>query len=296
MAIEKSSIDLYSLQGEFERLNNICDYKFFFLLGMAKSGTTWCQQILNTHSQIICRGETNLNKRWARPLKSCIDRYNQNVKESGNDNVYFGDDQSEFFYICGILQMMGVWLEERSDDQIRFVGERTPNNMAARMRTWNKYFPESKFLHVIRDPRDVAVSACLFWKRRRPNNFNKRLANIEHYFDEFIKLWVRQIDDCRILSGTLPGRYFEFRYEDLINSSSTTLKSILNFIGASSAVEEVQNCIWQTSFENQTGRARGSEDFSGHKIRKGVIGDWVNHLDAENVLGKYGDLLNQYGY
>jgi hypothetical protein len=296
MDIEKALIDIHTISDELERLRAVRDHQSFFLLGMAKSGTTWFQQILNYHPQIICRGETNLNKRWARPLRLCIDQYNQKVSESGADKVYFGDVQSEFLYFCGVLQMMETWLQERGDDNIRFIGERTPNHMAVRIRTWDKYFPDCKFVHIIRDPRDVAVSACLFWTRRNPDNHSEQLSTPAIHFEKFIRLWTDQIDKCRAAAAEIPSRYLEVRYEDLINSPNVTLTKVFTFLDALNTEDIVENCLLRASFEKQTGRTRGDEDISGHKIRKGVVGDWVNYLDVESVLKKYGGVLEKYGY
>lgn len=63
--------------------------------------------------------------------------------------------------------------------------------------------------------------------------------------------------------------------------------------------ERLLGIVWEHEFKRVSGgRKRGEEDAGSH-WRKGVHGDWVNHLTEEHVRvfkQRYNDLLLQYGY
>ncbi|GJL81584.1 MAG: hypothetical protein DHS20C01_12180 [marine bacterium B5-7] len=279
-----------------EQLATLSAMQFFFVVGMPKSGTTWLQNILDKHREVICRGETNIKKRWQLPLENCVETYNNMVAASGFDKVYFNEKHLDYLFLSGVLLMMQEWLHNRSQDPIRLIGERTPNFMSDRMDTWNKYFPECKFVHIIRDPRDAAVSGWLFWSRRKKKVAASRFNNIEDFFRYYISQWIQQIEKARQLSLEFEGRYIECRYEDLIAEPNSTLTTLLEFLGVDADVDIVERCLVDASFETVSGRKRGEEDFTGNKLRKGVVGDWVNHIDRNHVSELYDSTLARFGY
>ena len=63
--------------------------------------------------------------------------------------------------------------------------------------------------------------------------------------------------------------------------------------------ERLLGIVWENEFKRVSGgRRRGQEDAQSH-WRKGVHGDWVNHLTADHLRffkERYEDLLFQYGY
>lgn len=65
------------------------------------------------------------------------------------------------------------------------------------------------------------------------------------------------------------------------------------------SVSMLQNILERKSFKNLSGgRRRGQENAKSH-YRKGVPGDWTNHLNDEHVRvfrQHYGDLLMKLGY
>jgi len=286
----------HSLRDTFTRLGSLAKYQYFSVVGMPKSGTTWCRSLLDSHDQIICHGETNLRQCWEKPVHTCIENYNDGVNRSGFDKVYFGNRQEDFLFLCGVLFVMNAWVMERNSDQIRHIGEQSPNYMAGRMRNWKKYFPKTKFLHIIRDPRDAAVSNWYFFTRLNPGIYETKFGTVDRFFDYYLGEWVKQVDACREFVVRTPERYLEYRYEELVHQPVETLTKILTFIGASSDPKAVNKCLERASFEKLTGRRLEDENLAGHKHRKGIVGDWKNHLNIELVNSNYGNVLSKYGY
>lgn len=79
-------------------------------------------------------------------------------------------------------------------------------------------FPDTKFIHLIRDPRDVARSSIgMGWA-------GNVYYGVEHWL-ETEQAWVRLQDKI------LPDQYLELKFEDLILSPDTILKELCFFIG-----------------------------------------------------------------
>ena len=83
-------------------------------------------------------------------------------------------------------------------------------------------FPRAQFIHVIRDGRDAALSARAKWGRSKP------------YMDISYLLhnWVRNVQSGQSAGDQLgPDRYYEVRYETLINKPEGTLQALCIFLG-----------------------------------------------------------------
>jgi hypothetical protein len=96
-------------------------------------------------------------------------------------------------------------------------GDKTPIYVA-HMRTIGGALPEARFVHLIRDGRDVALS-----RRRRGMGEGKPLADTA-------TLWRRRIENARQQARRLRGRYLELRYEDLIADAEPELRRVCELI------------------------------------------------------------------
>lgn len=95
-------------------------------------------------------------------------------------------------------------------------GEKTPIYVKS-IRKISGALPEAKFLHVIRDGRDVALSI-------------RDRAVKEHPIPRIAERWVRRIGQARRQSKKLePGRYKEIRYEQLILDTEPVLREVCDF-------------------------------------------------------------------
>ncbi len=91
-------------------------------------------------------------------------------------------------------------------------GDKDPGNMV-RIDQLNRWFPDSRFIHIIRDGRDACLSHL-----EQTFGFNNLLACAEAWREEV--QWVRRI-------GALLGdRYHELKYEDLVADTETVLRRI----------------------------------------------------------------------
>ena len=135
-----------------------------------------------------------------------------------------------------------------------------------------KLLPEAKYLFIIRDPRDAFVShrrATAAWTEGANNTVQGCLGRLEKYY--------RGYESVR---GN--RQVFLARYEDLHLRFDTTLTALFDFIGVPSGPDLIAQSFKRNSFFTRTGRMPGDEVRSDHR-RKGIIGDWRNHLDSKEA-------------
>ena len=89
-------------------------------------------------------------------------------------------------------------------------------------------YPDAQFVHIIRDGRDAVLSML-------ERSVDIRIFSIY----QGAKLWKRYVDAGRSVGALLPpGRYLEFRYEDMLDNQESTLVRVCNFLG-----EEFSNSV-----------------------------------------------------
>lgn len=93
----------------------------------------------------------------------------------------------------------------------------------------------------------------------------------------------------------------EVKYEELLADEVMTFAKIVSHLGLELPENDLLRIVRECSFEKKSGgRRRGDEEQSSH-LRKGVEGDWKNHMPEgsplhEAFMEQYGHLLNQLNY
>jgi hypothetical protein len=95
-------------------------------------------------------------------------------------------------------------------------GDKTPY-YGLHMDQLKALFPDARFIHMIRDGRDVALSTRGLW------------FGLGEGIDEQAGNWMNRIRQMRQLAQ-IHGDYMEFRYEDLVTDTHTVLHKICEFI------------------------------------------------------------------
>ena len=146
-------------------------------------------------------------------------------------------------------------------------------------------FPNARFLHIVRDGRDVALS----WLRARFGPQNLYTAAL---------LWRRWVRQGRAQGAGLPGhRYLEIRYENLLAETEAVLRQVTAFLG-----ENFQPAMMKPS------RIHSSEGpsvyprpqwISDQEIVADNTGKWLEAMPAADRVvfeSVAGDLLAELGY
>jgi Sulfotransferase family len=276
----------------------------FFVCGCPKSGTTWVQLLLDRHPEVSCAGESHLVV-LLKKFSGLIGDHNFHQRR--RNTAIFGD-------IVGYAPFPEIepaderWLFESLVERmlekavhkpgVRAVGDKTPN-LAEHLNWFPDMVPHAKFIHVIRDARDVAVSGWHHLHRTAPAAELRQLSAFRDYALLSAQLWQVVVLRARAEAARLGDRYLEVRYEDLHRDPDAAIERLLRFLGVAAEPALRRACIDQASFSALTGgRAAGQEDPAAF-LRKGLPGDWRNWFDpALNtaVLAEIGPLLAALGY
>jgi hypothetical protein len=265
----------------------------FFVLGCQKSGTTWVQQLLDEHPEIICRGEGRFGPVLLPLLQQTLRAYNE--RHTAGPELNFTDQQLEYLFVTTVALALGNAVAGRD---VKCVGEKTPEHSMLAP-AFARIFPRSRFIHVIRDGRDGVVSGW-FHGQRVGESFTTRFKDLADYVEFYVtRHWIPYIQSARSVGQTAPHRYFELRYEDLLTEPEPIIRRMLEFLGVDPSDDAVRRCRDNASFEKLArGRKRGDED-RGSFYRKGVAGDWKNHFDdgcVQAFARHGGEMLRALGY
>ena len=293
----------------------------FFVTGLGKSGTRWLTKILDSHPEVLCKGEgrffsagwrrADLDPERDRALASSLYyalTHSEHLRLWIERSVWSRDGEADE-HLRTLMRLATEYFltQELSKSGKRLVGDKSPLQDEEFMREVSEVYPGAKVIHIIRDGRDRTVSSMHRGLRRANQGYLHRLTPEElskgeaHREDPrklmetgegmFTEERLRQAArHWRLLVGRavedgpalLGDDYTEVRYEDLLERPNEEVERLLGFLGAGTDREIVQHCVSSASFEKLSkGRERGQEDPSSF-YRKGVAGDWKNHFTEED--------------
>jgi hypothetical protein len=163
-------------------------------------------------------------------------------------------------------------------------GDKTPS-YTSHLNLLYQYFPNSKFIHIIRDGRDVAIS-------------NRQQVWGQTSLCLMIEDWKQVVSCARKIGSVLGDKYLELRFEDLISAPKDTITGVLDFLNISfedSVLRKeggtVEHLLPQRSLAFHTNLAKPPDPNFAYKWKK-KLGD------ADQVLCHTiaGDLLNDLRY
>ena len=161
--------------------------------------------------------------------------------------------------------------------------------------------PEARFIHLIRDGRDVAMSRI------------KRSLKNPPPMTRVARNWRRRIRRAQ-RQGAKLNHYLELRYEDLILDTETTLRTICDFIELD--FDPVMLTYYERAEERMSEMAHDLKPVDGKPLRPGeermqahkltqeppsadAIGRWRKRMDSDDLEtfeSVAGDLLDELGY
>lgn len=265
---------------DFDKVAMVLGRQKFFIAGTERSGTTWLQIMLNGHPEIACRGEGHFVDHLIPKMDELFDGYRTTVgafnKSYFKDTDGFPtptDEHRKFIKRISIAMLMADFDHDKVH---RVYGEKTPGNVR-HLDTLLELFPNARFVFIVRDARDVAVS---LWHHGRQKDTADR-PPLDKLARELASHWKKDLKRFMTFRECHPHQTHIVRYEDLHATPDTPLTGIFDFLGVTAGDEAIASAINAGDFKKFSGgRSRGEED-NAAQFRKGIVGDWQNYEEAD---------------
>jgi hypothetical protein len=284
-----------------KRVDTVFGKEIFFVFGYPKSGTTWVQHLLNGHPEIWCGGES-LFTRLLPLLKDATNLYNEQVTQinevrlqNRQDYAQFTEENLDFLFVTAIGLLFS---NLTGDSPVKCIGDKTPEYLKAN-ELFADLFPYAKFIHIIRDGRDVTISGWFQNLRLYGEDYKKRYPDLCSYIADCAQEWVCEIREARSFEQTHPDHYLELRYEDLHLNFDLSVQRMLKFLDVDASGPMIEQCRNAGAFSRFSQNRQPGEEDRVSFFRKGVAGDWKNYYDQsclDTFMQYGGGLLRELGY
>jgi hypothetical protein len=262
--------------------------KVVFVTGAARSGTTWLQNILGAHPEIVTPQESDLFNYYVAPLyrewRKSLPESEAEWQARRHNGLPAIITEDEFDEMVGevIGRIYGRVAELKPSASV--VLDKVPGyGMYAGLIF--RQLPDARILQIIRDGRDVAMSL-----RRASKGFGRTWAASQ--IDYAAWTWTSNIEACRHLEES--EGYAEVRYEALRGpEAAEELWAAFEFFGVNPDAVDCQALVEQFSLERTSGRPPSSMVWSGEVMKRlaappsepsdffgaGSVGGWRDGFD-----------------
>lgn len=285
-----------------------------FVVGVNRSGTTLLRMMLDAHPQLAMPPETHFVPELSKQMtasKKQSERWDaEQVVEFLIAHKRWGDfgldpaalrtrlaNQGNLHPANVLREFYALYAEGQG--KARY-GDKTPGYVK-QMGMIQRSLPEARFVHLIRDGRDVALSR------------DDRTGGEDLSIDRLAKIWKRRINRARGQRHRLK-HYMEVRYEDLVADPETALRRICDFVELpydsamldyhERAGERLQEMARDLPADNGGALHRAEERMEAHSLvteapRLDRVERWRDSMSAEDLAAfeeVAGDLLEELGY
>jgi hypothetical protein len=289
----------------------------FFVLGSQRSGTTLLRLMMTCHPNLAMPYETGFITAFARdasfitPFRNRLSRYDN--LQSRSQMASLLDDIMTFPFVRagdlgidkelilskeidsypGLIDaIMTEYAKARGKNRW---GDKTPEYTEDIDIIW-RLFPGCKFIHLVRDGRDVVL-----------RQLNVRLEN---WFSKSMPLlaqrWAYKTTICHKVGSVLgPEYYMEERFENLIQNPETVLRKICDFLGEPYSAEMLNYKKAPKSAVPQYPGAENPKEIEAvHKhsfgeLDRKMVSTWKNKMSqADRIIFEQnaGYALELFGY
>ena len=224
LSVEKDTISV--VLEEEENVGNP-----FFIISCPRSGSSLLSRMLDAHPRLAVPFESHLFNTFYPWLKYYGDLKDQGATELLIQDILSTDvmrdwhpsvDKASVLSMLRVRSFGGVvdaimrsWAKTQNKQRW---GDKTPEHVFYSSNIL-ECFPNSKFIHIVRDGRDVAIS--LIRARFGPKTVYSAARRWESYLNEIEKL-------KRSIS---PSSFFQLHYEDLLHDPQKILADVCEFLG-----------------------------------------------------------------
>jgi hypothetical protein len=280
---------------------------FVFIVGCPRSGTTLLRHILMAHPQIAVTPESHWVPVWFEQRRGLtpdgmvtpelIDLLLEHPRFArlriGREELVRlmanGQPLSYSAFVTGILDLYGKKKHKP------LVGNKTPQYVQ-RMRTLHSLWPGARFIHLIRDGRDVRLSVANWSKTPQT-----RLARLSTWKDDPASTtalwWESNVRRGRESGKSLgPGLYYEVRYECLVARPREECSAICAFLSV--PYDEAMLRFHEGQKRSDVMSSANGAWLPWRPVVPGLR-DWRTQMSSEDVErfeAIAADLLDELGY
>jgi len=220
-----------------------------FIIGCARSGTTIIGDFFQNNSQCVYFNEINIWQKYsiAHRLFRSVWQYLPNlillrtihykVTSFLQDNNLMKEDKG---HRLAEKDVTHKHIEQIKSITSQIHGKRLvvkhPRN-SLRIPFIRKLFPNAKYVHVIRDGRDVTCSLMTkqgsgYWAHMKPPDWRSWQKKYPKGPKKYAWQWTTTIDIINSDKSKIPkSDFIEFKYEDFVRDAESTMKHIFDLLG-----------------------------------------------------------------
>ena len=270
----------------------------FFIIGSGRSGNTLLRSILSGNSDISIPPESYRipfaikkfhifnNRDWSEVVSVVLDEF-RNEKEFVHWEIDIENVQNKLENIPDTKKTLANIFDElyctysKQHSTGKIWGDKTPMNTS--YLGWiGSVFPKSKFIHIIRDGRDVVSSYLKMGRYTTVKDAAQR--------------WKKSVKFGKSFGSSIGNNYMEIRYEAMVSSPEEVIKNICSFLGITYSIEMLNHTnlvekLGDTSLSHHSNLSR--------PITTDSIGKWKENLssaDKNEVLKLLKEDLMTLGY
>jgi Sulfotransferase family len=287
----------------YRRTNNQSN-PFVFIVGCPRSGTTLLQRLLDAHPEIAISSETFwipyyfrrrigltpeglVTPEMVSRLFEYYKFYRMKIARQDLERLCATNCPSD--YATLVTEIFDLYGDYRGK---ALVGDKTPDYVRE-LALLHELWPNAKFIHLIRDGRDVALSAT---------NWKRKVAKLERMFPTWAAepvvtaaLWW----EWNVGAGRATGQdfgsevYYEIRYEALVADAAAECKKLCAFLGVP---------FHESMLHFHDGKTRPDPGLDAKSAWQPItpgLRDWRSQMPAPQVEvfeAAAGKLLDELGY
>ena len=287
-------------QEEAGRIRNI---PIVFILGKGRSGTTLLQSLLNSHPNIVAPPESKfvvLHRAKFGGIKKWTEKNVHEFVAALFSEFFFYhtwkiDRQKLTDFLLSAVDVLDyslackmVYYSIRGNKQdIILISDKNPF-YAIFIPELRKVFPEAKYIHLVRDPRDNVLSTLKAYGGTNPTFMSWQWLIHNRIIEE----------DKR----NYPEQYFSLLYENMVKDIDGTMKSICVFLGIpySEAMKDINREELKSTYAGDPAAFIKNKESMLAPINTGNIDKWKKEMSAaqiaivERITGKFAH--EKYGY
>jgi hypothetical protein len=217
----------------------------FVASGYNKSGTTYLQQLLDSHPRVSCAPEQHTKtliiglSRLTKIYEEKISLFDQRTAKQG---IRFKRADMMRNIMNTTIDTLFDATRNDTDQAVGF----NDNWIADFLDLLHYIRPTLKFVYIVRDPRDVAVS--LFHHIRRTEPHRSQGKSIDVFCRNFGSLWCKHIEIFTQFSFKRPNHIYIVKYEDLVGPEKAVhLKKVMGFLGVSANEKQCNDLLIKQS-------------------------------------------------